>query len=1121
MKTPGNKINRILALAITVIGFEMAASAQTLLYEWNFTNTASTTLTSSVPTYAYVPDTGNLYMRNSAGTGAGVNAYFTNGPGIGPGSGPGGSAQGALVLTGQGYGGTAPVVVTLATNLNIGKRLQFTVTFWFHFGTAVGTAGGTGSFPRILLMGAGTGFDSGSANTGVGVGASVNNWTAANGPGDGVYFAGAVQNGNGNTSANISPLGTHFTIPGETGVNTNGIVASDASTNWYFEAMTFDGSLSSAQLKTWLGTGSTNVVLVGTQDGSANMVPLPDFTTNAVLMLANRNSGSRPIVSGGVADVRIYCGVVSSNNLEAIRTFSTNFVDSGSCSVSGPPTIQLPPASGSTHTGLSRTFNVIATGYAPLSYQWKTNNVSVVNETNTTFTLKNVPFSLNGAQISCTVTNILGSTNSAAATLTVVDPPAGSYAAAVVSNNPYIYWHLNETTNGSANPANPVTIFDYASGLDGLAVDPVNTTFNLTGLDAPVYPGFATTNIAIMARGNGNFSRLNMPSLPRYTNDMTICGWIFITNSPPNSFAIIYSMNGGNNGTQVGFGYGLFFNNNAGTDIRGRATRELSYNWNLTGLNTANFSSGLNVPVNEWTFIALTIDPKGTNATLYMGSHSGGLQMSVDDTNVTADVISGTAAATAPILLGRSPYSYYEQGQGSANGGNNMAFNDVAIFYTALSPDAINNLYLAGAGVPVVDKWVGNVSSDWDTTTANWTSGGVATNYSDGSAVLFNDSANTGNVNIPGTVTPYSITVSNNTLAYEIGGNIAGPANLIKEGNNVLTLSGASTYSSLTTVAKGMLLVTGSINSGANITGGTLGGNFGTISGTVTARSGGTLAPGATLSTAGTFLTVGGLTLLPGSTTVMKVAHSGSTLSGDQIYSGGTITYGGTLIIATNAGDATPYHVGNTVTLFVPTGSTGISNSFASIQPAPGPGLAWSNDAVNLGQFDVIVAPPPVAGFSGVPTNIFVTQTVVFTNTSTGIFTSSAWSFGDGNVANTSGAGASSNVSNTYNTTGNYTVTLVVTGSGGSSTNTQTAYIVVKPKLAIGQLVLSSGNLTLSGTNGPIGQQYRILTTTNVALNVASWTPVFTNVFTPPNGSYSYTNAALTNKASFYRLVSP
>jgi hypothetical protein len=35
----------------------------------------------------------------------------------------------------------------------------------------------------------------------------------------------------------------------------------------------------------------------------------------------------------------------------------------------------------------------------------------------------------------------------------------------------------------------------------------------------------------------------------------------------------------------------------------------------------------------------------------------------------------------------------------------------------------------------------------------------------------------------------------------------------------------------------------------------------------------------------------------------------------------------------------------------------GYSGSFSSIQPPPGPGLTWSNDLANRGQFDVVVAP--------------------------------------------------------------------------------------------------------------------------------------------------------------------
>ena len=160
---------------------------------------------------------------------------------------------------------------------------------------------------------------------------------------------------------------------------------------------------------------------------------------------------------------------------------------------------------------------------------------------------------------------------------------------------------------------------------------------------------------------------------------------------------------------------------------------------------------------------------------------------------------------------------------------------------------------------------------------------------------------------------------------------------------------------------------------------------------------------------------------------------------------------------------------------------------------------------------------PPTASFTGSPTNMFAGQSVVFTDASTGNITNWLWNFGDGqSVTNNSGA----NVTHAYAAGGTYTVSLIVSGSGGSNTNTQTGYIVVNPAPTLGNPALSGGNLILSGTGGSAGAQYRILTTTNVALPMASWIPVWTNVFAL-DGSYSYTNSPLTDKANFFRLVTP
>ena len=330
---------------------------------------------------------------------------------------------------------------------------------------------------------------------------------------------------------------------------------------------------------------------------------------------------------------------------------------------------------------------------------------------------------------------------------------------------------------------------------------------------------------------------------------------------------------------------------------------------------------------------------------------------------------------------------------------------------------------------------------------------------------------------------------------------------LVKKGSGTVYLNAGNSYTGITVVTNGTLAgigsVSGSVTVGpaANIGAGTAG-----AIGTFSINNGG----------------IGGDLILQGNATLRVDKTGGTPLQPDQIaLSGGNVTYGGTLTISNITTDASLLAIGDTFTLFT---APGFSGSFSAIQPAPGPSLMWSNDIVNRGNFIVVTNPvaPPVADFAALSaTSIFAGQSVVFTNLSTGNITSSAWTFGDGHVANPSGATATTNVVNTYTTPGTYTVSLTVTGLGGSSNATKTAYVVVKPKTVIGKPVLSGGNLILSGTNGPIGQTYYILSSTNVALQLASWTPVYTNVFTPPDGGYSYTNSPQTNATSFFILSSP
>ena len=189
------------------------------------------------------------------------------------------------------------------------------------------------------------------------------------------------------------------------------------------------------------------------------------------------------------------------------------------------------------------------------------------------------------------------------------------------------------------------------------------------------------------------------------------------------------------------------------------------------------------------------------------------------------------------------------------------------------------------------------------------------------------------------------------------------------------------------------------------------------------------------------------------------------------------------------------------------------AGSYTVMLTATGPG--GTNSLTNTA-YIVVTNTAPVAGFSGSPVKLFVTQAVVFTNTSSGSITNWAWNFGNGTLS----TGSGTNVADVYTNAGTYNVQLVVSGSGGSSTNLQTGYIVVYARPVLGKPVLSGTNFIFSGANGVPFAQYRIVSSTNVAAVLSNWPAVFTNTF-DAGGNYSYTNSPPTNKASFFRLVSP
>ena len=87
---------------------------------------------------------------------------------------------------------------------------------------------------------------------------------------------------------------------------------------------------------------------------------------------------------------------------------------------------------------------------------------------------------------------------------------------------------------------------------------------------------------------------------------------------------------------------------------------------------------------------------------------------------------------------------------------------------------------------------------------------------------------------------------------------------------------------------------------------------------------------------------------------------------------------------------------------------------------------------------------PPVANFTANPLSVSPGGTVQFTDQSSGVPTSHAWTISGSGWSYSGGTSASSqNPSVTFNTVGQYTVTLAVTNSLGNDSEVKTNYITV------------------------------------------------------------------------------
>ncbi len=175
------------------------------------------------------------------------------------------------------------------------------------------------------------------------------------------------------------------------------------------------------------------------------------------------------------------------------------------------------------------------------------------------------------------------------------------------------------------------------------------------------------------------------------------------------------------------------------------------------------------------------------------------------------------------------------------------------------------------------------------------------------------------------------------------------------------------------------------------------------------------------------------------------------------------------------------------------------------------------NATVDIGAYEYQYANmPPLALFSADQTSGVVPMMVTFTDTSTGVITNRNWVFGDGSPATNISA---TTISHTYTFTGTNTVSLVVSGPLGASTN---MLLIHTKALVLGLFPPSfnsstNGNqLTLQLTGTP-NYPYVLQSATNLTPPI-NWQTILTNS-SDTNGNWQFTDTNLNGGQKFYRAV--
>jgi Pectate lyase superfamily protein/Bacterial Ig domain/Abnormal spindle-like microcephaly-assoc'd, ASPM-SPD-2-Hydin/Immunoglobulin domain len=453
---------------------------------------------------------------------------------------------------------------------------------------------------------------------------------------------------------------------------------------------------------------------------------------NHTLLIIVLLSVTAPRASAKISASSFFSNFVEFVDVEDDLSDNVTVTDALDLAVNVAPEITTQPANQTVIVGQTATFSVAASGLPPLSYQWMKNGNSISGASSSSYTTPVTTTADNGSQFTVVVRNLLGSTTSNPAMLTVNAPTL------VLGASPTTVSFGNVNTGGS----NMLPVILTNSGNSNVTVSSVNVSgagFSASGVPAgsivapgegatlkvtfaPASAGSVTGSVSVLSdasnspatvalSGTGETATPPTVAITSPTDGAAVSGTVAITGTASDGVgisAIQVQVDGGASSTASGTtAWSSSLNtsplSNAAHTITARATNTsgltASSSINVTvsnsrtaTVNVTNYGATGNGSTDDTAAINNAIAALTSGATLLFpcGTYLVTSQLTINISNITIDgsgcaVISNTSSGTG-LIIGPS--------NGNPNYGSALALsataNELATSFTTVSSLDVN-----------------------------------------------------------------------------------------------------------------------------------------------------------------------------------------------------------------------------------------------------------------------------------------------------------------------------------------------------------------------------------------------------------------------------------------------